>query len=89
MHHTSVKLCTQLWVALQFRAIIQLCCVQGTKQTRNMDHVQFYLAWYLMLYLNLVNPNLAFFFLSLHLPGSISPVFLQLCRSYYINKMQG
>lgn len=54
-----------------------------------MDHVQFYLAWYLMLYLNLVNPNLAFFFLSLHLPGSISPVFLQLCRSYYINKMQG
>lgn len=72
MHHTSVKLCTQLWVALQFRAIIQSCCVQGTKQTRNMDHVQFYLAWYLMLYLNLVNPNLAFFSFSassgFHLP---------------------
>lgn len=73
MHHTSVKLCTQLWVVLEPSAIIQLSSVEGTKQTLNVEHVQFYLAWYLVLYLNLVNPILAFCFLSLHLPASISP----------------
>lgn len=69
------KMCitTQLWVVLEFRAIIQLCSVQGTNQTLNMDHVQFYLAWYLVLHLNLVNPTPAFCFLSLHLPAPISP----------------
>lgn len=72
------KMCisTQFWVVLEFRAITQLCSVQGTKQTLNMDHVQFYLAWYLVLDLNLVNPTLAFRFLSLHLPASISPCVL-------------
>lgn len=68
------KMCitTQLWVVLGFRAIIQLCSVQGTNQTLNMDHVQFYLARYLVLHLNLVNPTRLLFSFSAcscsHLP---------------------